>query len=471
MSIKSCLIWARTLFSRWVKAPEYVYIVIALVSVVGFVFITPPFQGPDEPSHYIRTQYIAHGYFVPIDVQSSSASLPSSIDRVLHGTFYRDDLRGNTTDKYELFRTKSALKQPFNTGETYKPTMISYSPLPYLPAIPGVVLANLLNLSPLVSMYIARLSLGVASILLLFFAIRLIPHKKYLFVVVGLVPMLLFQQAMITVDSVSYALLALFISYVLYLRENKIIRKEQWFILGVICLSIILAKPLVYLFLPLILLLLSKKNALKWIASITTICVVILLGWLAVSSIKTVATPAASLPDNVNSQQQLEMLLSHPKRALRIGWNSYMTTYGDDETRGVVGVFGAADTVYPLWMFTGYAILLGVLCVIDIDSRRSKQIKLAWKILAVILCVGYFVAVNIALYLAYTPVNFNIIYGVQGRYFLPILIISAAVVFTGGIRTTKADTLKVKRWSVFAMIILVFLALFITFQRYYLYTP
>ncbi|RZM29484.1 MAG: DUF2142 domain-containing protein [Pedobacter sp.] len=472
MDIKKQVRGLKAILSRWVNKPEYVYLVIASVSVIGFVFITPPFQGPDEEAHYIRTQYIARGYLIPVDVNKSEASLPLSMRETLHSTFYKDDLRGSSTNKYELFRTKEALTMPLNKDDTYKPPMISYSPIPYLPAAPGVALANLLNLSPLVSMFIARLSLGAASILLIFLAIRFIPHKKYLFAAIGLIPMLLFQQSVITADSVSYALLALFIAYVLHLRASvKNISRKQWLILGAICIGITLAKPLLYLFLPLVLLVVKKKVDLRWIVGMAVTCAVLLYGWMAVSSIKTDSISISGTPDNVDQGQQIETLIDNPKRGARVAWNSYMTAYGDDEVRGVIGIFGAADTIYPLWMFSAYVFLLGLLFTINIDGSRTLKIHRGWKIAAGILCIGYFTAVNLALYLGYTPVNFDIVYGVQGRYFLPLFFIAAAVIFIGGIQIAKKDVPKVRIWTVASIAVLVLLALLITFQRYYLYTP
>lgn len=469
MNASSILQRVKATISHWITIPERVYLVIALIAVMGFAFITPPFQGPDEEAHYVRTQYIAHGYVIPIDVAHTTASLPKSIDKITNTTFYKDDLRGKTAEKYEFYRTQNALKIPLNDGQTYQPLMVAYSPLPYFPAAIGVFLANLFNTNPLISLYIARLLLAITSVIIIFFAIKLIPHKKYLLVAVGLIPMLLFQQSVVTADSVSYALLVLFISYVLYLRQIENISRNQWLALGAISVGIILAKPLVFLFLPLVLLLAKRQN-IKGITAITAACVITLLGWLMLTSPKTQVSVTPALPNGADNQKQLHELVSHPLRGLRVAWNSYMTPYGDEQTRGVIGVFGAADTYYPLWMSAGYVALLGVLSVTNMEAKRSR-IEKKWKVLAIVLCVGYFGAINLALYMGYTPVNFDIVYGVQGRYFLPILIVAATTIFVGGIRIQRADIAKFKQWAVISMIVLIALALFITYQRYYLYTP
>lgn len=471
MTIGNLMYRIRSLFTRWAERPDRVYLIVASVAVVSFIFITPPFQGPDEHAHYVRTQYIANGYFIPVNAEKSGASLPYSIDQVTKKTFYDHDIRGDTNKKYNLHDTKVALNIPYHSGIQTSPTMVSYSPVPYLPAVPFVALANLLNLSPLISMYLARIALGIASVLIFFFAIRFLPYKKYFFVVVGLIPMMLFQQAMITADSISYALLALFISYLLHLRHTigSVLTKRQWIYLGTLCLLITIVKPLVFLFLPLTLLLLKKRHALRWIGGIAAASAVLLVSWLLVISVASSANNVAdTTPVEANSSEQTQIVLKNPKRAIRVLWNSYMTQYGDDEVRGAIGVFGAADTFYPLWMFTSYVVILGLFAVISNDKRIRMPRR--WQIITAGISVLYFLAVNYALYTGYTPVNFNIVYGVQGRYFLPI-IIASVMIFVGGIYVAKREFNKFLPRALTLVFILIILALFITIQRYYLYTP
>lgn len=452
-----------------VNHPEYAYLVMSLIGVIGFVFITPPFQGPDEQTHYARVQYIANGYFIPVNVEKSQASLPYSIDQVAEETFYDNEIRGDTNKKYNLHDTIAALKIPYSSEVQAKPIMVTYSPIPYLPAVPFVALANILNLSPLISMYLARLALGVAAILIFFFAIRILPYKKYFFVVIGLIPMMLFQQAMITADSISYALLALFIAYVLYLRYSvdAVLTKRQWIYLGVLCLLITIAKPLVFLFLPLVLLLVSKKHAFRWITLTAALAGILLVCWMWLGSIASGGVTDTT-PTEVNSSQQAQIVKENPKRFMRVLWNSYMTTYGDDEVRGVIGIFGAADTAYPLWMFALYTVLLGMFAILSTDKRIVMPKR--WQILLVGITVLYFFAVNYALYTGYTPVNFNIVYGVQGRYFLPI-IIASIILFVGGVYVAKREFNTFLPRALTLVFILIILALFITIQRYYLFTP
>ncbi len=468
----------KSVFSRFIDSPEKAYLVIALIGTIGFALITPPFQGPDEEAHYNRVQYITHGYFVPTNV-GGEVSLPASIQDVLNKVFFENDIRGKTAANYELWRTKQALGIKLNPDKRFSPIMLNYNFLTYLPAIPGVFLANSLNLSPLVSMYLARILLALAAVLITYLAVKIIPVKKYLFVALALTPMMLFQQAMIGTDGVSYAIFMLFLAYLfkLYAQTNEISRR-QWIYFIVLCGLLMWSKPLLYLFLPLAIILVKKKKFWGWITIAATVCIV-LLGVNQVMVNNQVSNVVhvnknehAGPPSDVDSTKQLSNLLKKPHKFPRILWSSYMTNYGDDEVRGLIGTFGYADVYFPLWMNYVYISIIVMAILVDNKSQKYKKIPKYWRFLIIILSLVHFMAVNLAIYLGYTPVDFPIVYGVQGRYFLPeFIILIVGLSAYGWSITDKLTINKFKKYIVIVSLIVVLLALFITFQRYFLFTP
>lgn len=448
-------------------APERIYLAIALIGVVGFALLTPPFQGPDEEVHFTRLLYITEGYLIPVDVsKDSNVGLPSSVETVIIKTFFVDDLRGNTSNKYELFRTSGSLNEPYDSGKEYHPIMAPYSPIPYLAAVPATMVSNLANLSPLVGMYIARLSLGVFAVLIMYVAIRIIPSRKYLLAAIGLLPMLLFQHAMVSADGVSYAILALFFAYILFLYKKSTLTKKDYVFLGVLVVILALSKTLLYLFLPLIFILWNKAGARRWIIGSLVAAVTLILAWSAVTG------GLITNPPGVDSTSQLQELKERPLRWVRVVWNTYMTGLGDGQTRGVIGVFGSADTTYPLWIVMAcFAfVVIAILFSFDEGKRRIKIPRYS-KWVAIIICAGYFMAVNLAMYLNYSPVGFNIVYGVQGRYFLPIVLALVFVLIGSGIVVASKTQLKLKLTFILGFGACVLLALLIVAQRYYWYTP
>lgn len=463
------------------KQPHKLYAVIATIGVLGFAIITPPFQGPDEVAHYIRVQYIAHGYFLPVDAEKTGASLPESIRATIKLTFFKDDIRGMTAKKYNINHSKEAAKWSFNSDKRYHPMMLSYNFLTYLPAIPGVFLANVLNLSPVISLYVARIFLALASVIIVYFAIRLLPNKKYLFAFIALLPMMLFQQSVVGTDGLSYALLILFLAYVFYLYiQPTNIRPNQWISLIILCGAIVWSKPLLYLFLPLIIILLKKKNFWRWSVAAAAVSLLLLGANTLMTNNATTHSHSSAIynnstgsPEHIQPEKQLQNLKDHPNRGPRVLWNSYMTPFGDDEVRGIIGTFGAADTLYPLWMGYVYIFVLGAAVTISLEKNKCNfYVPNAWRWLAVGLALVHFVAVNLAIYLSYTPYNFDIVYGVQGRYFLPTLIIIFTALFLGrGVEIKSQDKNSVTVILSLTVLLMVMMALLITFQRYFMYTP
>ena len=459
----------RNTIIRWVGIPERIYLLVALIGTVGFAVITPPFHGPDEEAHYVRVQYIAHGHILPIDPDTTNASLPESIQITAQKTFYDVDLPGRTSEKYDVNLIEREIKVPLNEKEVYKPPMISYTALAYLPAVPGVIIANAFDASPVLSMYVARISLALASVLIIYFAIKILPAKKYLFTTIALVPMLLFQQAMVSIDGISYALLLLFICIVLYFYKRGNLTKGNWISIGGLSLFIVLAKPLVFLFLPVILLLSKEKNALRWITGIAICCVIVLssISFYNAHNADKVITPET--PAGANSSVQMANLVENPKRFFRVMWNTYMTEYGDEKLRGVIGIFGSADTKYVLWAMVLYIMLFTLVAFVQFSKTDNIHISKYVKIAILILCALYFALVNLAIYLSFSPVNFDIIYGVQGRYFIPIILV-VPLLITPFLRV-RNDQRRVELKVAVALLFLTLVALFITFQRYYLFTP
>lgn len=460
--------------------PHKLYAVVAVLGTLSFALITPPFQGPDEPAHYVRVQYIAHGHLIPTNTEKNGISLPESIRDTIKLTFFKDDIRGLTAKKYNFNYTKEAIKKPFNSDKRYSPLMVSYNFLTYLPAAPGVFFSNLLNLSPVISLYVARISLALSSVAIVYFAIKLLPNKKYLFIFITLIPMMLFQQSMVGTDGVSYAVLMLFLAYVFYLyAQHTDIQRNQWIKLIILCGAIVWCKPLLYLFLPLIIILVKKKGFWCWSIAAATISL-LLLGTntlmtsnAAKYNINSARDGVGSLPDHIQPDKQLQNLKDHPKRGVRVLWNSYMTPFGDDEVRGVIGTFGAADTLYPLWMSYVYVFVLGIVAMVSLEkNKQTLTVPRYWRWLAVLLAIIHFIAVNLAIYLAYTPYNFDIVYGVQGRYFLPTLIIIFMALFLGrGTELKSRDRQTIVAVSSLGVFVMVVLAILVTFQRYFMYTP
>ena len=94
--------------------------------------------------------------------------------------------------------------------------------------------------------------------------------------------------------------------------------------------------------------------------------------------------------------------------------------------RQMIGVLGMFDTVLPTWVYLTLTVLLAASLVTQqtIEVRARTWIALV----AAITAVGYVLAVYLVCYLSFTPLDADVVWGVQGRYFVPLLPLLAVVV-------------------------------------------
>lgn len=420
----------RVIISKIFAEPHLFFLTTSLIFGILFILITPPLQGPDEQAHFFQAYKVSEGDFIN-DIHDS---YPKSLRETYKIVFYNDDIRFNINNKYEHARTLEALRVPLNSqnrekGDGYM-MGTNYAPVAYTGQAIMILLGRLLGLAPIVLIYLARLGNLAIWILLVYFAIRMSPIGKWPLVVIGIIPMAVFQGAVVTVDTFSNGVLILYLAYVLYLYVQKSkISNRQYALLGLTACMLALGKMVMLVFVPLALLLLFKqsyknnKKKLAVIFGITTLALFIALVW---SSLSSSLSAGDGLPIGTDPVIQLRNLIYHPGEFLFALWNTNFYTWSDGITRSTIGTFGWVDTPMALvFMVLSYVSLFVVMV-----SNRGKEYAIAGKLTrkipqAIVYSIGvlYFLGISVVLYAYNTPVNFNIIVGLQGRYFLPLFIL------------------------------------------------
>jgi uncharacterized membrane protein len=459
--------------------PSRLYLLIALPIVLGFVLFTPPFHGPDEDAHFTRAYSIASGMILPDKTSQGVGSfLPKEIGETINDSSYSPNIRGITSSKHNPLTTLREINDVVTkpTDERFYDTSatLTYNPLSYLPAIAGILPVNIFNGPPLFAMYLARVITALSTVLLFYLAIRLYPGRKIVPLLIFLLPMLLFQQSVISIDGISYALLAVFISMLARMYGRKNNSTSQWIGLGAVSLTLCFVKPLIFIFLPLALILLGKDRKSRIaLLSMFVVCGLVLVAWFGFLSSRYEGAPQAQVATGAVPEQQVEYLKENPLRAVRVAWNTYTTTYADGQTRGLVGTFGSADALLPLWVIAIVIVATSLGVVFDSKSKQGYSRRLGWKslLLVAVVAIVYFIGINASMYVAYTPVGFDIFYGVQGRYFIPILLLIPLVFLGRGIGLDPKDATGVRRWAIAAVIFCLAMSIFTILQRYYWYTP
>jgi uncharacterized membrane protein len=404
--------------------------------------------------------------------QGIGGTLPVSLEKLVYIT---DNPKVTVTYypqlKYDWYNTSRAFAvdtQPANRHFYDFHGAVQYSPAPYIGAAPAMFAARTARLPALAVFYAGRVGNLLAWIALAGLAIALMPRRKWAFVALALLPMTLFQASTINGDALTAGSLMLFLALILRYREQDgPLNFKQILALLVVAGLMVLSKQVMFIFLPLVLLLGKDKfkTAVRSYlskAGLIVIPMLLLTGWIMITA--TISSISAH-DARANPAEQKNFIVHNPHSYVNVLWNTYFYTWGDNVTRSFIGVFGWADAPLSELLVTVGYIGLAVLMVATyaedktawLSARRHKY--LMW--LMALLYVG---AVSTSLYLYYTPAHYKIVYGLQGRYFLPAVILITPLLISRSVRVTREFYL---RTAVILPVFLLTVAVITTYVRYF----
>ncbi|MBL9008830.1 MAG: DUF2142 domain-containing protein [Myxococcales bacterium] len=401
-----------------------------------YVVLTPPFQAPDEQTHFFRAYQVAAGQLVAIKHgQRSGGVLPESLlatvqaSRLYEIQFHPD----KTLSWRETHALFSIPLQPQITRFVEFPNVVPYSPILYLPQSIGIFIGKSLNAPPIVLMYIGRLANLLASLCLFALAIHLTPICQAVFFLVVLMPICLFQIASLSADGMTFGITLLFVGIVLNLAyaPAPLPQRMRTWVLSLVAVALSLVKTAYLPMLLLFLLLPTQIFGSKWrharmaalLAGLS-----LLAGGLWSSAVQRVYVPETW--NGGNPPGQLQFILQHPVAFVGVlfrdvflrkylGYADYSRTFTyPDSYIGQLGVLGWVDAPLPgpamdlWWLF-----LLALACTTrrtDITIPRLGKLCIAGTVLLTT------TATLSLLYVCCSPPGANFIIG-QGRHILPIV--------------------------------------------------
>jgi uncharacterized membrane protein len=451
--------------------PHKFFMVTATLFGILFLFITPPFQTPDEPIHFYRAYQITQGNFV-VDQKGQAAGnfLPSSLRETVDYTDTQPTLRANSNVKYNIHKTKAALsiKELIGKTQLYDLTATAYySPISYFPQASGILIARLLHQSPVVMMYAGRLFNLLIWVLFLALAIRCMPYKKWALVTVALIPMVVFDSISLGVDVMTYGLVALILALILRIvEEGRSIDIKIMISLVSLFSGLVLAKQVAFVFLPLVLLLPTEifgTGIKAWLkkASLILIPLVVFAGWIIVVGRLNLSNYASF---NANPHSQFEFIIHEPLGYADVLFRTYFFTTSDGIARSFIGTFGWLDA--PLSELVATVGYIGLAFMMLVNYRPVK--KMTRRNLLILLLVGilYWLAVTTALYAYYNPLKYKTVVGLQGRYFVPIAILAIPLV-AGYSRRLMITKSAYKRVAIIFPLFMLMASTITIFYRYY----
>lgn len=433
------------------KSPHLTYLILAVLFTGFFLFSIPPMTTPDAPNHFTRAYAISTGKLFASETGPGAESQTDTIAGKEVGI--------KTTNKgYWLPRNiVEYTKGPDYcnnkiASDTNHPGMCFYyqnqtegnSPIAYFPQVLAIRIARIFTNSPSLLAYAQEFILASIWIVCIFFSIRATPFGKWAIVFISLLPMQIQVSFQLGADVMTIApatlLTAIFMRRVFSSQASQSSKKELFFLSFLLLLSTqskIVMIPLIFLLLcypldytPLNYRKGSFTHALPVRGFAAIIPIIFLFSWSLIAK-KT----ERSLADVFSTaQDQIQYLSSEPLHFI-LSWllNCYHWLIFQIDISTIIGNLKSMHAPLPIGFIIFGFVFLCIVLASTTNTEMEQWNSISKKrysalFLTSLLC---FVAISIsaatllAENIIWTPINSDGIFGVQGRYFFPVLYLLA----------------------------------------------
>jgi uncharacterized membrane protein len=411
---------------------ERLFIILASFFGLIILFITPPFQTPDEINHFYRAYQISEGQFIAIKQDNRIGGyMPVSLIKITE-PFYALSWNMHAKTSYQTIANQSGIPlDPHRKTFVDFPNTGMYSPVSYLPQSISIFALRKFNLPPLYILYGARIFTLLFWLLSIFWAIKIIPFYKWFFTFIALLPMSLFINGSLSADVVTNLLSFILIAYLLrlaYLEQVVTIRKFV-----IICALTILLALAKVVYMPVVGLILlvgkeefgSKKRYYTLLAVFFVISLSAALFWshimnnlyLPYNLYNEQFRDNATLIKCANMHEQMQYIITHGLYLWHVFINSMIQSF-DMYFQGYIGTFGWLETKLPLWFIYSSYIIIAIIALSD--KNKNLSLKPFHKLIIFGCLIITIFLILLSQHLTWDCVGGDIISTIQGRYFIPV---------------------------------------------------
>lgn len=427
---------------------------IGLLCVLPLIFLTPPFQVPDEPQHFYRAYQLSELHIFPsVENGKVGALLPSSLIQLSSNYL---NTRALHTSRPIVKRTWSLVSEKLdvplnrNTREFIDFSGAAfYSPAPYFPQSLAIATGRYFGASALSLLYLGRLANALIAVLLLSFSVWCTPRAKLAFMVAGLLPMSAYLYSSLSPDA-----MVIVCAYLFTALSLRAVEDERWSLpnlfIAIVCATVfcsikVVYAPLLLVSLPIVFIGRRWWKLLSCQIAVILIPLAITGGWLHVISDRIISIKAGT-----SVALQAQYVMSHPFRFIQAVAHAFL--WNDFFFFDTIGVLGWLSIRLPVISYALAVVAFGIALMSHDDARPGKHnlILLWWLILAGC-CSGLLM---LALYLYWSTIGGNVVEGVQGRYFIPIIPLVAAAI-AGAVSAINGTRFRPKASALIAAIIVI----------------
>jgi len=385
----------------------------------------PPFMGADEMNHIHRADLLTYGQLIGERIPSdrgerAGGTLDRSLDDALQ---YFETIPFHPEAKVDAGKSAqaSAIKWQARLEKGGFENTAVYPPFFYLPQTLGLWIGKALDQPVVRSVYFARTANALTCVIVGFCALLLACRARLLLFTMLMLPMSVALYGTVTQDGMAIATSALGCALLsrAMSRNRATTRWELWG--ATLCFALVGMVKQPYVFFCLLPLVAKVEQARwRWVAAGSALAAT--LGWYVWMGVS-VQTQLIRPDAIVDPYSQIQFLLNQPlsipsiaAQTIKVMWKSYLSQF--------IGVLGWLDTILPkfYYYFAQVIILISLLLTgysgpLDVGKNVTVPVAL--------ILLGAIGAIFAALYVVWTPVGFAYVEGVQGRYFLPVAVMSS----------------------------------------------
>ncbi len=432
-----------------IKFRHWVYTALFLVVGLCHSFLMPPFEVADENMHFFRAWQLSEGIvFADIVPEGNfyGRHIPNSLAGDIPESFLQVGAEPYTqfVKPWQPDKLKVLWQLPLDEGKRQNVllnTTGSYAPACYVPQIAGAWLGRLMSLTAGQYIYLMRLCGLCFASLCLYISMRLVPFAAGSLFLIAMLPMFSSQCASLSADAVVLPVCMVTACYFYFLgqRGQRLSGREMLF-LALLAVWLGLAKAvygalmLLYFALPCSV----AGSRRKFFGTGIFLCL-LALGTAFIWPQLTLTLRHAALPSvtDADAAAQIAIMREHPLIFVKAAAEA-LRQYGSMLLRQGIGILGWLTVKLPEWFYAVYGIALCIMLFhgsscnddgesIVTGSREADKhaFMCRWRALSAMVIVAACIAIMALEYVYWTAPGSEIVEGLQGRYFLPFLVLSA----------------------------------------------
>lgn len=407
------------------------------LSCAVFAFAFPPFSVPDEFHHFCSSYWMAGFFTGDSDISDSSVFLMRNEDYELYDLFSKNagDMARIGISDFAAIDEASRFPASHDGGKHeikgYEFTVGSENAFAKIGSVAGILIARLFGMNGLGVFYFGRIFAALQFVIIVLASVWLMPFMFGKLAIVGtsLLPMSLHLASSFSYDSGIISLAILLISYLLHLMHGEgLIGPRSVLLLSLISAVVAPLKVVYASVLLLVLCIPSSKFSSKKMAIVSKFAVFAAAAFslfvMRAASVGAMASASSGL-DYRGAEEghfyELGYFVAHPLHLFKLIFAS-IDNFADYY---LFTMFGGSlgwlqqDLEAPKFFILLYAVLL--LVALQPNAYESNCLPVWQRVLFCVIFLIVVLGVMMSMCLGWTFDTEQLILGVQGRYFLPVL--------------------------------------------------